>query len=139
MKNERRLSTRHQTKLEAHLLFSVLLVGPNMTREEVPRELNLIGQTRDISETGLGLFIPVAEIDERYLAGEGSSLQMELFLPSGSVEIHAKPVRFERLAEGKEKSIFGEGYLIGAHITEVSDRARFLEYLRTLEGEPAAR
>jgi hypothetical protein len=130
--NERRQSPRHKTQLKAHLLFSVLLVGPDTPKESVPRELNLVGQTLDISETGLALLIPIAEIDESYLAGAESLLQIELFLPAGAIEIEARPVRYEQLKESKEKSIFDEGYLIGAQIIKISDRALFSEYLNTL-------
>ncbi|HEY0005339.1 MAG TPA: PilZ domain-containing protein [Pyrinomonadaceae bacterium] len=132
MNNERRLSPRHKTQLKAHLLFSVQLVGPHMRKGRAPRELNLVGQTEDISETGLALIIPVAEIDESYLKDEGNSLRIELFLPAGPVEIQARPVRYERLGEGRQKSIFAEGYLIGAQITSISDRQRFIEYLNSL-------
>jgi hypothetical protein len=131
--DERRQAPRHQTKLKAHLLFSVLLVGTKTSVDSAPpQSLNLVGQTRDISATGLGLVIPVAQIDEKYLVGEESTLRVELYLPTGLIEISARPVRCERLSETREKSIFPEGYLIGAQITEVSDPDRFIEYLKTL-------
>jgi hypothetical protein len=132
--DERRQSPRHQAKLQAHLLFSVLLMDTKTGGEEgaPPQNLNLVGQTRDISATGLGLVIPVEQIDEKYLTGEESVLQVELYLPTGPIEIRARPVRCERLSETGETSIFPEGYLIGAQITEVSDPDRFIEYLKTL-------
>jgi hypothetical protein len=131
--DERRQSPRHQAKLKAHLLFSVLLVDTKTTGGSAPpQSLNLVGQTRDISATGLGLVIPVEQIDEKYLTGEESALRVELYLPTGPIEIRAKPVRCERLSETPLKSIFPEGYLIGAQITEVSDPDRFIEYLKTL-------
>ena len=131
--DDRRRSPRHKAQLNARLLFSVSLVDSKAPAGSIPHTLNLVGQTRDISEIGLGLIVPIAQIDERYLAGEGNTLKIELYLPTGPVEIHATLVRYERLSEGKEKSIFNDGYIIGAQITKVSDRARFLEYLHTLE------
>jgi hypothetical protein len=131
--DERRQHPRHQLKLRAHLLFSVQLTGAREGEQGEPSEsLNLVGQTRDISATGLGLVIPVAEIEEKYLTGEESTLSVELYLPTGPILIVAQPVRCERLSETGEKSIFTEGYLIGARITEVSDPDRFIEYLKTL-------
>ena len=53
-------------------------------------------------------------------------MAIELDLPNGlSIEIQATPVRYEKLEEG---------YLIGARISEMSDRNRelFEEYLREL-------
>lgn len=133
--DERRQSPRHQAKLKAHLLFSVMLVDEKehgAGAGEPPQSLNLVGQTRDISASGLGLVIPVAQIDEKYLTGEESLLRVELYLPTGPIEIRARAVRSQRLSETELKSIFPEGFFIGAQITEVSDPDRFIEYLKAL-------
>jgi len=56
-------------------------------------------------------------------------MAIELDLPNGlSIEIHATPVRYEKL---------DEGYLIGARISDMSERNRemFEEYLREISGE----
>jgi len=65
-------------------------------------------------------------IDPQYLTGGENSMSIELDLPSGvSIEIEAMPVRYEKR---------DDGYLIGARITEISERDRELydEYLREL-------
>lgn len=76
--------------------------------------------------------MPIAEIDERYLTGESSKLQIELFLPKGALKITARPVHSKRLDENSGENVFTEGYLIGAEITKVSDHDLFVEYLGTL-------
>lgn len=135
---ERRRSPRYETQLEARLLFSVVLTGDASPGAQ-PRTLNLVGHTRDVSEVGLALVIPVARIDEAFLAGADVSLRIELYLPGGAVEVEARPVRHRRFEAGEEGSIFPEGYLIGAEITHVSDRERFVAYLRALaEGRPTS-
>ena len=134
---ERRRSPRYETQLEARLLFSVVLTGSFGDAGAAPRTLNLVGHTSDVSEVGLALVIPVARINEAFLTGEGLTLRIELYLPSGAVEIHARPVRHHRFGAGREHSIFQEGYFVGAEITHVSDRPRFVEYLRALAGADA--
>jgi len=96
-------------------------------------KLQLVGQTKDISEVGLALVVPIAEIDERYLAGEHNKMQIELFLPQGALRITARPVHFKLLDKDSSESVFNEGYLIGAEITRVSDPELFRGYLSTLE------
>jgi PilZ domain len=84
------------------------------------------GHTVNISEHGLAVVLHAQNIDEQYLLGSEGSMAIELDLPNGSsLEIHATPVRYEKL---------DEGYLIGARISEMSDRNRkmFEEYLREI-------
>jgi hypothetical protein len=90
----------------------------------------LRGHTRDVSATGLGFVVPAIHIGGSYLTGENRKLQIALDLPSEPIQISAAPVRYERLDDADAET----GYLIGAHITEMSDpdRTRFTEYLRTL-------
>ena len=129
--SNRRRSPRFKAQLKARLLFSVLLSGDAST----PRsgQLHLVGHTKDISEIGLALVVPIAEIDERYLTGENSKLQIELYLPDGTLKITARPIHYKLLDENSRDIVFTEGYLIGAEITKVSDRTLFVKYLSTLE------
>jgi hypothetical protein len=126
----RRRSPRFKAQLRARLLFTVVLSGKaSSTRSG---KLHLVGHTKDISEIGVALVVPIAEIDERYLTGEGSKLQIELFLPKGALKITARPVHYKLLDEDLGESVFTEGYLIGAEITKVSDHDLFVEYLGSL-------
>jgi len=130
-KNRRR-SPRFRAQLRARLLFTVVLSG-DPAMGGASGKLQLVGQTTDISEVGLALVVPIAEIDERYLAGEHNKMQIELFLPKGALKITARPVHYKLLDKDSSDSIFNEGYLIGAEITRVSDPELFREYLSTLE------
>jgi hypothetical protein len=94
--------------------------------------LHLVGHTKDISEIGLALVVPIAEIDENYLAGDIARMQIELYLPKGAIKITARPVHYKPLGESSGESVFSEGYLIGAEIMKVSDPDLFIEYLGTL-------
>ena len=126
----RRRSPRFKAQLRARLLFTVVLSGKaSNTRSG---KLHLVGHTKDISEIGVALVVPIAEIDERYLTGEGSKLQIELFLPKGALKITSRPVHYKLLDEDSGETVFTEGYLIGAEITKVSDHDLFVEYLSSL-------
>jgi hypothetical protein len=87
------------------------------------------GHTLNISAHGLAVVLHAQNIDEQYLLGAEGSMAIELDLPNGlSIEIQATPVRYEKLEEG---------YLIGARISEMSERNRelFEEYLQELGEE----
>ena len=80
----------------------------------------LAGHTRDISNNGLALIVPAIRIGGQYLVGEDRLLQIALELPSGPIQLEATSARYERLdEEGNEL-----GYLIGVHITKISDQHR---------------
>src|ERR687884_1102037 len=129
--SNRRRSPRFKAQLRARLLFTVVLSGEASPAGASGR-LHLVGYTKDISEVGLALVVPIAEIDERYLTSENSKMQIELYLPRGAIKITARPVHHRRLEESAGESVFSEGYLIGAEITKVSNRDLFIEYLSTL-------
>jgi len=129
--SNRRRSPRFKAQLKARLLFSVMLSGE--TSAAGSGRLHLVGHTKDISEIGLALVVPIAEIDERYLTGDNTKMQIELYLPKGAIKITTRPVHYKSLDENSGESVFSEGYLIGAEIIKVSDHDLFLEYLGTLE------
>ena len=123
---DRRKSPRLDVNLEARLEFSVLLRDADASDSGVQHLRACAGHTVNISEFGLAVVLHAQNIDEQYLIGREGSMAIELDLPNGlSIEIQATPVRYEKL---------DEGYLIGARISEMSDRDRelFKEYLREL-------
>jgi hypothetical protein len=128
----RRRSPRFKAQLKARLLFTVILSG-EPALGGASGKLQLVGQTKDISEIGLALVVPIAEIDERYLAGEHNKMQIELFLPKGALKITARPIHYKALDKDSSENIFNEGYLIGAEIMRVSEPELLREYLSGLE------
>jgi hypothetical protein len=120
---ERRQSPRLSANLEARLEFSVLLRDAD-TSDGVQHLQACAGHTVNISQHGLAVVLHARNIDPQYLLGAEGSMAIELDLPNGlSIEIQATPVRSEKL---------DEGYLIGARISEMTNRDRelFDEYLR---------
>ena len=123
---DRRQSPRRDANLDARLEFSVLLRDADASDSGVQHLRACAGHTVNISELGLAVVLHAQNIDEQYLIGREGSMAIELDLPNGlSIEIQATPVRYEKL---------DEGYLIGARISEMTDRDRelFKEYLREL-------
>jgi hypothetical protein len=123
---DRRQSPRLDANLQARLEFSVLLREAENTQTGVQHMRAVAGHTVNLSTVGLAVMLHAQNIDPQYLTGGENSMSIELDLPSGvSIEIEAMPVRYEK---------HGDGYLIGARITEISARDRELydEYLREL-------
>jgi hypothetical protein len=125
---ERRQSPRLDANLQARLEFSVLLREAAAGASGVQHMRAVAGHTVNVSAGGLAVMLHAQKIDEQYLSGAEGSMSIELDLPNGgSIEIQATPVRYEKR---------DDGYLIGAQISEMSERDRevFEEYLRELAG-----
>ena len=123
---DRRQSPRLDANLQARLEFSVLLREAENSQTGVQHMRAVAGHTVNLSTIGLAVMLHAQNIDPQYLTGGENSMSIELDLPSGvSIEIEAMPVRYEK---------HDDGYLIGARITDISDRDRELydEYLREL-------
>jgi len=123
---ERRQSPRLNANLEARLEFSVLMRDAETSNSGVQHLRAVAGHTQNLSALGLAVVLHAQNIDEQYLLGAEGSMAIELDLPNGlSIEIQATPVRYQKL---------DEGYLIGARISEMTDRDRelYLEYLAEL-------
>ena len=125
---DRRQSPRLDAHLQARLDFSVLLREADTANSGVQHMRAVAGHTVNLSTHGLAVVLHAQNIEEQYLAGGDGSMSIELDLPNGlSLEIQATPVRYEKR---------DDGYLIGARISEMSERDRELyeEYLREIAG-----
>jgi c-di-GMP-binding flagellar brake protein YcgR len=126
---ERRESPRLEANLQARLEFSVLLREADVGAGGVQHMRAVAGHTLNLSAGGLAVVLHAQKIDEQYLSGGEGSMSIELDLPNGgSIEIQATPVRYEKR---------DDGYVIGAQISEMSERDRelFEEYLQELAGK----
>ena len=124
---ERRAAPRQRVKLE----FRVLLIATTTDASGVEHTLPLMGSTRDISESGLGLLVAAKTMSVLYNLGNRYTLQLVLTLPGGPIELEVTPARYEHINEGTA----GSRILIGARITKINeeDNARFIEYLRSFQ------
>lgn len=115
-----------------------LPVGVSMPNERLDPEADdypepIMGHTRDLSETGLSLVLPAAQLGDVDIRVEGAPMRVVLSLPTGVVILQAATVRSESLSP--------EGHVfVGARIVKMYDydRRRYEAYLRRPAGSAAA-
>ena len=122
---------RHSKRRRVRLNLSVSLASATKSLNGTQRVNSMEGHTLDLSANGLALIVPQITLGEHHLVGENRSLDLKLQLPDGPVVMQAAPVRYERLEEDDNET----GYLIAVKIVRMpdSDRARFSEYVATLQ------
>jgi CheY-like chemotaxis protein len=127
---ERRVSVRHKAQRAARLRLVAMPPGVKLGAENSQSVGALIGHTRDISETGLGIVVPCVRGSDRDFYGVEGVREVTLSLPTGIVEVQATPVRYEWLTEDTPN----KAYLIGMRIKGMGDedRARFDGFLGAL-------
>ena len=130
---ERRRFPRYKTQRRVRLIFDLsaaeLKSGAGATAQH---QLTFAGRTRDLSETGLAIFVNSLSVGGYDLGVVGRAVRVDLELPTGPVHISAAVVRYERL---RKKRAEGD-HLIAVRITEMSDRewVRLVRYMRTVRG-----
>jgi PilZ domain-containing protein len=90
------------------------------------------GHTRDASESGISVVLPVIHLGGRYLVGDGVTLRLTLKLGEQSARLYGTPVRYERFDEGQDGQT-EPGFLLGIHLHEDGDRALLADYLKSLQ------
>jgi hypothetical protein len=127
---DRRVQPRFEARLDAKVLFRASPEASRFTVKSLGGGLTMVGATNNVSESGVGLVISARNID-RYLTSAEYTVVVELTLPSGPISFTIRPVRHERVAEGKTAN----KYFIAANILEISeaDKQRFVSYLHTLK------
>jgi hypothetical protein len=79
---------------------------------ELAKASCIIGETVDISRTGIGFIVPSIRLKEKYLVGQERKLNMEIDLPTGKVCLKAIGCRYKKVGI----HISTERFLVGAHI-----------------------
>ena len=83
---------------------------------EQARNCCILGETCDISRTGIGFIVPVIRFKEKYLVGQDRPLNVEIDLPNGKVYLRAMGCRYEKVGI----HISAERFLVGAKITSLT-------------------
>ena len=83
---------------------------------EAARSACILGETVDISRTGLGFSVPMIRFKEKYLVGHERNLNVEIELPNGKVFLQAIGRRYEKVGI----HISTERFLVGAQITSLT-------------------
>lgn len=134
--SERMVSARRKHKAPVKIWFD-----PDVSSErarEIARASFISGETVDMSRTGIGFIVPHIRLKEKYLVGHERPLNIEIDLPNGKVQLRAIGKRYQQVGE----HLSTERFLVGAHITDISDEDRetydrFLRYgPRRLKANP---
>ena len=83
---------------------------------EIARNSCILGETVDVSKTGIGFLVPAIRDKEKYLVGQDRTLNIEIDFPTGKVCLRAIGRRYEKV--GIHLSM--EKFLVGVEITEMS-------------------
>ena len=82
--------------------------------------LVMMGETKDMSRSGIGFIVGAIRIQENYLVGGGRVLNAELDLPSGRIQMQIVGMRYEEVGQ----HISTARFLVGAKIMQMSDANR---------------
>ena len=107
---DRRRERRFEARLDAHLVLSAAFLDAEADASEAA-PLSLYGHTRDLSDGGLGIVIPLVSFDPRSCSC-GLPLRVRLDLPTGPLEVEAEAVHCEPL--GGHEPV--DGFLVGAKL-----------------------
>lgn len=130
-KFNRRLAERMVAERRKHSIPIKVWFEPDKAtgKLKLPIEkLLVLGETKDLSSSGIAFIVSSIRIKENYLVGEGRILNAEIDLPTGKVQMQIVGQRYEQVG----LHISTARYLIGAKITEISeeDREIYEHFLR---------
>ncbi|HVF51225.1 MAG TPA: PilZ domain-containing protein [Pyrinomonadaceae bacterium] len=125
----RRVAPRYATHLEKSLVVYVHLLDGREGEDSPRRAAKIVGYTRDVSETGLGIVVPEIRLGGVTIVNPNRTLRILVGIPHEPVEMQCAPARYVRL----EDEGLDAGYLVGVQIISMSkeDRARYTSYLKT--------
>lgn len=104
--------------------------------QEAARAACIIGETIDISRTGISFLVPSIRTKEKYLVGQERKVNVEIDLPTGKVYMKVLGKRYKK--DGIHIST--EKFLVGAAICDLegADRENYEAFLRMGNRGPKA-
>src|SRR5688572_3622748 len=89
----------------------------------------ILGETVDISRSGIGFIVPSIRFKEKYLVGQQRTLNVEIDLPTGQIFLRAMGCRYEKVGI----HISTERFFVGASIVSLTgtDRENYETFLKT--------
>ena len=124
--SERMVSSRRRHTAPIKIWFDPD-VNNELSREKA-RNSCILGETVDISRTGIAFLVPSIRLKEKYLVGQERHLNVEIDLPTGKVFMRVIGRRYEKV--GVHISV--ERFLVGAHILDLKgdDRDNYEVFLK---------
>ncbi len=94
---------------------------------ESARSACVLGETVDISRTGIGFLVPSIRVKEKYLVGQDRNLNVEIDLPTGKIRLTAIGRRYKKVGV----HISSENFLVGADIRALTgaDKQNYESFL----------
>lgn len=83
---------------------------------ELARSSCILGETYDISRSGIAMVVPSIRLREKYLVGHQLTLNVEIDLPTGKVHMKVLGKRYEKVGV----HISTERFLVGANIVSLT-------------------
>lgn len=140
-------SVHDQRRYDAHLLFSVSVFDEDADNAAAQQPVTLVGYTHSINSDAISLVGPFYNFGYRYLMGRDRTLQIEVHLPTATINIQGFPISYTKMRDDELR----DGYMLTGYdvassgetdvncLIEVSivvmsdsDRAQFTQYLRQL-------
>lgn len=124
--SERMVSARRRHTAPIKIWFDAE-ANTELARERA-RAACILGETVDISRTGIAFLVPSIRLKEKYLVGQERGLNIEIDLPTGKVFMRAIGKRYEKVGI----HVSTERFLVGAHIQNLSgiDRENYETFLK---------
>jgi len=96
--------------------------------QELARSSCILGETVDISRSGIGFLVPSIRLKEKYLVGQDRNLNIEIDLPTGKVHMRAIGRRYAKVGI----HISTERFLVGAEILHLDgpDKENYETFLK---------
>ncbi len=115
---KRVVSVRHDYEVPIKLWLEP---DRNTGKLQMPiQHLSISGETKDMSKSGIAFIVSAIRLREYYLVGESRTLNAELDLPGGKIQMQIVGQRYEQIGQHLSESKF----LIGATIVKISGEAR---------------
>jgi hypothetical protein len=130
-KFNRSLSERMVSSRRHHTAQIKIWFDPDIYTDrarEAARTACILGETVDISRTGIAFIVPSIRVKEKYLVGHDRKLNVEIDLPAGRVFMRVMGRRYEKVG----LHISTERFLVGAQILELTgaNKELFQSFLR---------
>lgn len=130
-KFNRSLSERMVSSRRRHTAPMRVWFDPDANTErsrELARSACILGETVDISRTGIGFLVPSIRVKEKYLVGHERNLNVEIDLPTGKISMRVIGRRYKKVGI----HISTEKFLVGAHILSLTgaDKENYETFLR---------
>jgi hypothetical protein len=112
--SERMVSSRRRHTAPIKIWFEPDTTTGPLRHDAVPA--CIMGETADISRTGIGFLVPSIRLKEKYLVGQQRTLNIEIDLPTGKVFMQAVGCRYEKVGI----HISAERFFVGAQILSLT-------------------